>query len=285
MKTVSPALLDLLMNQRKYFIADCYTFTLPGGSVLRYTSADADLKVDSRLFLGSYTPLFERGQTRTVRGVEVDSLDITVFAGTPHTVNGVPWLQAIASGALDNARVQLERAFAAAPDQAIAGTLILFSGRVSDSSIGSMEGRLTVRSDLELLNIRFPHNLYQTGCLNVLFDSGCAVSKAAHGVAVSVLAGSTRSIIKCSLAQAADYFTLGEILVTGGANSGVIRSVRDYVPGELRLSFPLPKTPTVGDAFTVWPGCDGRQSTCSGKYNNLARYRAFPYIPTPETAV
>lgn len=285
MKTCSPALMSLLTEQNRYFMADCYTLTLPGGAVLRYTSADADLNVDTRLFLGNHTPLFERGRTRTVRGLEVDSLDLTIYAGTAHTVNGVPWLQAIAAGALDNARIELERAFAAGPGSAIVGTLQLFSGRVSDSTIGSAEARLTVRSDLELLNLRFPRNLYQAGCLNLLFDTGCAVSKAAWANNTSVLADSTRSIIKCGLTQSADYFTLGEILCTGGQNAGVIRSIRAYSPGEITLSFPLPKLPTVGDNFTVYPGCDGRQDTCTDKFANLPRYRAFPFVPTPETAV
>lgn len=285
MKTTSAPLMTLLTTQSKFFMADLYTITLPGGAVLRYTSADGNLVVDGNLFLGDHVPLFERGRTRTVRGLEVDSLDLTIIADIAHTVNGVPWLTAIAAGALDNARVELERAFAASADTAIVGTLKLFSGRVSDSSIGTMEGKLTIRSDIELLNIKMPRNLYQTGCLNVLYDTGCAVNKAAHAATSSVLAGSSRSVINCGLTQADDFFTIGEIVCTGGQNAGVRRSIRSYSTGEISLSFPLPKLPNVGDTFTAYPGCDGRKETCIDDFNNLPRYRAFPYVPMPETAV
>ena len=48
--------------------------------------------------------------------------------------------------------------------------------------------------------------------------------------------------------------------------------------------YPLPFAPSPGDAFTVYAGCDHTQGTCQGRFNNLANFRGFPYVPPPELA-
>jgi len=48
---------------------------------------------------------------------------------------------------------------------------------------------------------------------------------------------------------------------------------------------PLPFAPNAGDAFTAYPGCDKTQNTCTAKFNNLANFEGFPYVPAPETAI
>lgn len=42
---------------------------------------------------------------------------------------------------------------------------------------------------------------------------------------------------------------------------------------------------SAGDAFTIYPGCDKQQSTCSAKFNNLIHFRGFPYVPENSAAV
>ena len=41
---------------------------------------------------------------------------------------------------------------------------------------------------------------------------------------------------------------------------------------------------SVGDAFTVYPGCDKQQSTCA-LFGNSANFRGQPFIPAPELSV
>lgn len=285
MKSCSTALQNLLAGTRNIARIDLYTFELSGGSILRYTSAEVDVLADGHLYYGRNAPIFERGRIRTVRGVEVDDLDVSVYAGTQHTVNGVPWKEAIATGALDGAWLTLSYAFSAEPGEPIVGVMPAFIGRIADTETFTSGGRLKVRSALELLDSMVPRDLYQPGCLNILFDTGCAVARAAYQASATVATGSGQSVLLCNLTAADDYYALGEILFTGGANAGVRRTVRAYITGQVSLSYPLPKPVTVGDTFTAWPGCDGRQDTCSGKFSNQARFRAFPFVPVPETAV
>lgn len=283
MKSASAELITLLSTQRQFWLADLYTFTLADGTVLRYTSADVDITVGARVF--DHTgPMISRSRTRIALGTSVDSLDLEITATTATLLSGLPWLQAITNGALDGATVELERAFASAPGAAIAGTVLLFVGRVSDTTTESLKSRVIVRSYLELLNTPLPKNLYQAGCGYSVYDTGCGLARATFAVNGSVASGSTRQVINCALSQIAGYFNIGDIQFTSGQNLGVIRTVKSYAPGVVDLAYPLPKTVAVGDTFSIAPGCDKRLVTCDGTFGNKARFRATPFVPAPETA-
>jgi uncharacterized phage protein (TIGR02218 family) len=281
-KSASAELIALLSTARSFWMGDLVTFTLIDGTVLRYTSADIDVTVGGRTFPHT-GPIIKRSRTRVTLGTSVDSLDLQITAAPTTLLSGLPWLQAISNGALDGAVVDLERAFAATPGGAIAGTVLLFSGRVSDTTTESLTARVVVRSFMELLNTALPRNLYQPPCGYVVYDTGCGVSRAAFAVAGTVASGSTRQVINCGLSHAAGHFDIGEIVFTGGLNLGVVRTVKTYAPGVVTLAYPLPKAVTVGDSFTIYPGCDRRYTTCDTKFGNKARFRATPFVPTPET--
>lgn len=288
MKTVTADLATLLNTAREYWMADCYTFSLVDGTVLRYTSADIDVTVDGVTY--DHTgPVIKRSRTRIARGTAVDQMDLEISAESSLLLSGLPWLQALANGALDGAEVEMVRAIAASPAEAllgnIPGTVHQFSGRVSDvPEIDSLTARVVVRSWLELLNTPLPRNLYQPPCLNTLYDTGCGVSRAAYAGYSAVASGSDRRVLNCTLANAAGYFDIGEVLMSSGQNAGVRRTVKSYVPGVVTLAYPLPKAVAVDDAFTIYPGCDRRKATCDDRYGNGARFRGTPFVPVPETA-
>lgn len=284
MKTASPDLLNLLTTAQQFWMADLYTFALVDGTVLRYTSADVDIMVGVRTF-SSHGPVISRGRTRVALGMQVDTLDLNISADASHLVGGASFVQAATNGAFDGAEIELERAFAPAPGEAIAGTVLLFSGRISDTRATGLSVRMIARSHLELLNAPMPRNLYQPSCMYSLYDAGCGVSRAAHAVNSTAASGSTRQTINCALAEAAGHFDIGEIVVTSGPNIGVRRTVRSYAPGIVRLAYPLPYSPLVGNAFTIYPGCDKRLVTCDVKFSNKPRFRATPFVPVPETAL
>ncbi len=288
MKSASPELITLLSTQREFWMCDLYTFTLVDGTVLRYTSADIDVTTGGHTFLHT-GPVIKRSRTRVALGISVDSLDLDISADVDTLLSGLPWLQAISNGALDGAVVDLERAFAATPEDAmagnIAGTISLFPGSVSDTTTDSLTARAIVRSFLELLNTPLPRNLCQPSCGNSVYDTGCGVSRAAFAVYGAVAAGSTRQLINCGLGNPTGYFDIGELTMTSGQNLGVIRTVRSYTPGVVTLAYPLPKPVEVGDTFTIWPGCDNREVTCDTRFGNKPRFRGMPYVPVPETAL
>lgn len=274
-----------LLANNQFVMADLYTITLAGGFVARYTNSDGDLTVGGNLY-ASDGPIIGRSRIRTVIGVEVDTLDITLAAQPQHTLNGTSWFAAMRAGALDGARVQVDRFFTPSWGSSQYATVIGFAGRVSTiPEIGRTSSHITVKSDLELLNIKMPRNLYEPSCINTPFDASCALSKPAYTTASAVNSGSSLTQINCGLGQAAGYFDLGVITFTSGANVGITRSIRRYSPGVITLALPLVSACAVGDTFNARAGCDGLKATCSGKFNNLPNFRGFPFIPVPESVI
>jgi uncharacterized phage protein (TIGR02218 family) len=181
--------------------------------------------------------------------------------------------------------VLVERAIMATFGDTSAGTVHIFQGRVSTAKPSRTEVALTINSDIELLNIQIPRNTYQPGCRHTLFDGGCTLSKAAYAVSGTVNSGSSVSAILSSLSQATDYFTLGTITFTSGANAGTSRTIKWFGGGSFALTQPLLFAPVAGDTFTAYPGCDKQMTTCASKYGNKANFGGTPYVPQAERAI
>jgi uncharacterized phage protein (TIGR02218 family) len=291
MKPASTALQNLLAS-RQFFAADLYTFTLVGGGVLRYCAGDRDISAGGNLFT-SQGPRIDRKDNKAKchwkLGVEVDTLVFDVMPQATDLVNGQAFLAACVQGAFDGAELQLERAFMATYGDTSVGTVILFVGRVAEIDLGRAVATFTINSHLELLNLQLPRNLWQPGCVNSLGDASCGVTLASFAVTGSAAAGSSQSAVAASLGQATGYFDQGKIAFTSGANAGLTRSVKAWVagsPGTIALLAPLPNAPAAGDAFTIYPGCDKTlDANGCAKFANTARFKGYPYVPDPQTAV
>lgn len=120
-------------------------------------------------------------------------------------------------------------------------------------------------------------------CKTLLFSSKCGVDPASHtfnGTITSVL--NARTIEDASLGQTDNWFNDGEFIFTSGAAQGVRLKVRDYISASGRLVFTMPSfiLPTIGDAFTVYTGCQKRWTEdCVGKFNNGRRFQGEPHVP------
>jgi len=294
MKPASTSLQSLLAS-RQFFAADLYTFTLAqGGGTLRYCAGDADITANGHLYPcgGQAGPYFDRKDNKSKChwkiGVEVDTLSFDVIPGSA-TVDAAPFLQAVRMGVFDGAEMTLERAFMPSYGNTAAGTVIMFVGRVAEIDCGRSLATFSVNSHLELLNLSVPRNLYQAGCLNCLYDAGCGVNPAAWAVTGTAVGGSSGSVILATIAEATGWFDQGSVKFTSGVNAGVARTVKSWVsgsPGSLSLIAPFPAGPAAGDTFTALPGCDSTTGAGGcGKFGNTARFRGFPFIPVPETAL
>lgn len=281
MKNASPALIALLNGSTQFIMADLFTFVLANGTTVRYTSADTDLTVAGHVHASAR---IKRGQVRLVRGVEVDTLDITLYTTDGETPGGIPFIDSLNLGILDGAHVLLERVFMPAFGDTSAGTVILFAGRVADISFGRTETKLQVKSDLELLNVKMPRNLYQPGCLHTLYDTGCGLTKSAFGLVDTVQSGATATTLRGALSRPDHHFALGTLTFASGQNAGASYTIKSYVSGLFTLVRPALYVPAAGDTYTAYPGCDKTQTKCSGTFSNLVRFRGYPYIPAPETA-
>jgi uncharacterized phage protein (TIGR02218 family) len=290
MKPASPELIALLQDSDAFLMADCFTFTLNDGAVLRYTTAVVPVTVGGQVFAAD-GPMVSGLKYKIAVGLDVDEQDITILARPTDLVGGVPFLAAMRKGVFDGATIQRERAFLASWQQPAVGSVILFHGRVSTiDKIGRTQAQLKVKSALVLLDIDMPRNIFQASCLHTLGDAGCGIDLAGFTTTGTVSAGSTVSVLNWSgegsVQAQTKYYEQGTLTFTGGGNDGVQVTVKTTDDaGRLTLIYPLDDAPAAGDSFTICAGCDHSlgQNGCA-KFNNTARFRGFPYVPPPETA-
>lgn len=286
MIALSPALTAFLLNNRNYALADLFTFFLLNGNVLRYTSAAIPITFESTTWVEGLR--INRGKIHLKRGTEVDSLDVDTFPNRSDMIGGNTFAQLVTFGGLDGCYVQLDRAFLPNWKSPVVGIVPKrFYGRVADINIGRSKITITIKSDLDLLNIQMPRVLFQPPCSHSLYDGGCTLIKAAFTVSGAVAGtGQTTRAFQTTLSAADGYFGLGVIAFTSGANDGLSRTVRTFLnaDGATTITLALPNPPAVGDTFTIYPGCDKTFPTCAGKFSNGQNFRGFPYVPPPETA-
>jgi hypothetical protein len=168
-KAASPELMALLSSTDQFIMADLYTITLVGGSVLRYSATPTALSVNGVTF--TLGPKFERSKTKIVIGTQVDELEVRIYTEPTDVIGRMPFLQAAWQGQLDGALLQLERAFMATYGDTSPGAVVLFSGRISDIECTRTAVDIKCRSHLELLNIQMPRRLWQSSCTHTFLYS------------------------------------------------------------------------------------------------------------------
>lgn len=290
MKSATPAIFSYLNGLRADhdalgIFADCFTFTLQSGMVLTYTNADLPVTWNGYVYLANSVRV-EGLRYKSSVGLEVDQQHITIAALQTDTLSsGVPFLQALSSGTFDGCLIKRERVFlnswSAADLASPIGSVVMFAGRIGAvEKIGRTEAQITVNSDLVLLDMPMPRNVYSPFCQHVLYDSGCALSKAAYAYPGAISGTSNLSYIAWT--DVTNNFLQGTITFASGSNNGISANIKSVNPGMgLGLSSPLPAWPNIGDTFTAYCGCDHTATTCQNRFNNLANFRGFPYVPQP----
>jgi uncharacterized phage protein (TIGR02218 family) len=277
-------LVHWLQTATEIRMADLYTITLKSGTVLRYTTWDANLLVLGNMFLTG-PPHISRSAIEEKTGMDVATLDLTIESSLSDTLNGAPVLQAIGQGLFDGADFRIDRLFMDSNSAQI-GMVARFSGFIGQvDELTRNSAKIIVNAATAYLNMQLPSIILQPGCTNTLFDPRCGLSKATFAANLVVQAGSSVNKIITTSVQPDTYFDNGQLVFTSGANNGMVKAVRQFTGGVIYFNSPLPFAPNTGDSFTAYPGCDKTQATCTGKFNNLANFEGFPYVPAPETAI
>lgn len=143
----------------------------------------------------------------------------------------------------------------------------------------ALEGNVTVKLTGETYgsSARQPgvFAYFQVLCRHLLGDARCRVQLEEHKQAsvVSAITGSTVTV--SSMGSRADGWADGGQIVGSG---GTRRMVLDQAGPVLLLSSP-PRDLSVGEAVTVYAGCDLTLATCRTKFGNYLNYGGFPWIP------
>jgi uncharacterized phage protein (TIGR02218 family) len=275
MKYASPALIAYLENNSTFLMADLYQITLQTGQVYRWTDADVNLTYQGNVYTAAVDnggePVLERGEISNKRGLDVSTMDLTLFCGQSVQILGVNCTLAAHNGAFDQAEVQVVRVVMPTwGDCTTLGGTILFDGLVAAVDLGSTQVILHVASMLTLLTVQMPRALFLPACVNTFGDASCGISIAALTVSGAVTAGSTTTAIKGAPTKAAGYYQQGVLSFTSGACSGTSVAVNAYDGTTITPVTPLPAAPSVGDAFTVYPGCSKTMQACQTFWGSLS---------------
>lgn len=111
--------------------------------------------------------------------------------------------------------------------------------------------------------------------------AGCKknlVALTVTGTLTAVSNGS--SFTDSSRTEAADWFGLGTIVFTSGANAGLkAQEIKSFAGGVITTYEPFYYTPQIGDAYSMVPGCRKTLDACRDKYNNVLNFGGFPFKP------
>lgn len=288
MKQASEELKELLLNKQFFYMADLYTITLTNGAILRYTNCDIVLRIGGLTFAPF---LIERTGTKQALGISVDEVSLTITVDQRDTIpGGLTFMQGVVNGAFENAILQLERVFSPDPFRlnmphiATNYVLLWWVGLFNIDSAGGNTIEATAASMTQLLNVKFPRNLYYPPCIYTLGDVGCKMDLNRFKVAGQAAENSTRSLIKSNLTFENGYLTQGSITFTSGTNTNVTRNIRSNANGDIYVVLPFLSAPQPGDNFQVMPACDKSMNCCCYRFDNLSNFRGYPFIPVPETA-
>lgn len=288
MKQASNALKNLLLSKQLFYMSDLFTITLLNETILRYTNCDIPLTVDGN----QYSPmLITRNGTTQTRGMNVDELTLTITTDSNNVIPGdLTFMQGVAAGTFDNSILRIDRVFSPTPfifnmppinsDY----TLLWWIGIFNIESAGGITVEAIASSMLQLLNVKFPRNLYYPSCIKTLGDSECGVNLANFKTHDTAQAGSSKSKVIGNISLANGYLNQGTITFTSGKNTGVSRSIRSNSGNLILPVIPFSNEVAAGDTFTVTPSCWKMMSRCKSLFNNLAQFRGYPFIPVPETS-
>jgi hypothetical protein len=295
--------LDALLATGSFTQADLYTFTLANnGPVLRYTSADTDIAYSGFNWMHDGPAIGTGSKGHWKNGLDVDTWQCTIIprnvdpitgATFPDAIGSVSWLAAAQGGALNGAIVTIDRAYFASwqgfprPKSLIpVGVLRWFGGRPSSIDVSRTQCQITLNSHLELFDTLMPRRLFQPGCINTLFDTGCTLVASSYATSGYMTSASNSATITAFISTPGwtGTFALGRIKMSSGLNSGFSRSIRLASSPNFTLLSPFPFPLANGDTFSAYPGCDKTTATCTA-FSNISNFGGTPYVPIPETAI
>ena len=207
MKTASLTLINMLENSSSvspFAQCDLISVALSGGGSFNVTNFDVDVLVGATTYTANGPGVDTETHKSTGHwktGLDVDTwvielmpraLNILTGALYPDKIGSQPALAAIRAGALDGASVSISRAYwpggfpqpwtspikpgpfgYPTPSDYVLSNV--FAGIVSQIDCTRISAIVTINSNMELLTVLMPRNLYQAGCVHQLFDAGCTL--------------------------------------------------------------------------------------------------------------
>lgn len=251
-------------------LATCWRITRRDSVVLGFTDHPFDLTVAGVLYQSAIG--YTATDVTTSGDLAVDNLSLTGFIDSPSLTE-----PDLIAGVWDFAEVEI---FEVVTSNLAAGTRPLRRGRIGEVKLG----RTVFEAELRGLSQAFTQQLCELTsptCRANLGDARCKVALGPLTVTGTVTSVTNRRLWTDSArVEAAGYFTYGVVVWTSGANAGYSTEVKLHAAGGvMTLQLPMPYAVSVGDGYSLIPGCDKLLSTCIGKFGNVVNFRGEPHLP------
>lgn len=286
MKSCSEALSAHLNTATVFRYVDCWRIETRDGTVLTWSGGDIPVTYGGVTYgLG---PIISGGKMRVVRGLEVDTQDITISPnGT--LFRGLPLLSAMRRGFFDRAAVRKTRFFFADwSDPAPLGGILTFSGEATDIKPATSSATITVQTDIYLLQAQMPRRTYSATCTHVFGDTGCGVDRSLYSAKARLSGGSSARalLLQSNLPAPSGYYAQGTVTFEDGVNAGLSATIKaDTLTSagrKLSLTGPLSAPPAPGDQIYILPGCDRTLSLPVTYSIDISVPAALTYKVVPE---
>jgi uncharacterized phage protein (TIGR02218 family) len=246
---------------------ELYEFARGSAEYWRYTSADTD-----QISFGSnYSALaISRDKVELSQNVQTSSMTVTL----PITAG---FAQEYMAGTPTEPISFVLRRF----HDADAEVASIWIGRVINVEFKEVKAEVlceTIYTSLKRPTLR---RLYQYSCPHVLYGQGdglCNVDPVTYKITATLSAVSGVTLTSSSFGSFADdYFSGGFVDWTRGSAKSR-RFIVDHTGNDIVLNQVLFDA-AAGIGVDVYPGCSHDKDTCRTKFNNLANYGGFPWIP------
>lgn len=240
------------------------------GKVFCFTDHDQNIVINGETYLAGTgaTP----SSIQTVGGMGVSNLEVQALIDSEvildaELLNGVWDCATVVCGIVDWTD----------PDNSV-GVL-----RVGTLGEVAVEGKLFT-AELKGLMQRLQQNtvrLISPEC-DVKFGSQfCGKNLAAYTTNTQITSVTSAGSIEVSGSFSANYFAYGELVVTSGNAAGQKAAIMSSTTGGgLTFLLPLKILPSIGDSVSIVAGCNKTKDMCKTKFNNLANFQGFPFVPT-----
>jgi hypothetical protein len=265
-------------------IAEIIDLECRDGTKYHWTSANGEVTYTLSGAPTKYTPFPGQGD-----GVEEDmNLGVTVVNFVLAN-SGAPLQNQLLTQDFALAQIKLGYIFTDTPNL---GRMDFYQGKIGDFVYDRSQITGQARNIWKSMNVQWPYYTYGQNCGWRFGSAGCGFDTSSitlHISSLNVASSNLQVLLLNSGTLSNSYndgdFNFGRCTITGGVNSGTVRSIMSQVGDEITLSSPLSQPSLTSIAIDIFPGCQKRLlQDCHSRYNNDKNFLGWPWMGTYESA-
>lgn len=245
---------------------ELYQFDREGTTTWRYTSGDENV-----VYLGqTYTAIpIKRNKIEQSQDVNRASLTVTMSSEQDFIQ------QFITSPLFARIGITIKRYH-----YDDTGVVVLWTGRIIN--VFQKEKTADIKCESSYSSLQRPtlRRVYSLNCPHLLYGPSplCQVVQTNFETETILSGISGLTITSADFGLQVDGYFVGGLVESSESGTVTRRFITHHVGDVLTLNLPLYNT-IIGGTVKAYPGCGHNVTDCNDKFNNIANYGGFPYVP------